>query len=126
MKFKKKIFDALKDYAGGALKKKIIELATGEITQWLFSRLPFLAWGPIGAIVSWIVTKGIIRIIDKTIIGAHVLYIYADTTFDRKSVEKIIKKINQFGKEVTDEERKKLDDELAIDVRELIRYGTIG
>lgn len=123
---KNPLVNALAGYAGGVIKSKIIELATGEITRWLFARLPFLAWGPLGAIVSWVVTKGIIKIIDKTIIGAHVLYIYADTTFDRKAVEKIIKNINQLDKGVTDEERKKLDDELAEASIELIRFGTIG
>lgn len=122
---KKALFDALKNYGGGVLKKKLIELGTKQITQWLFSRLPFLAWGPVGMIVSWVVTKVVIRIIEKTIIGAHVLYIYADTTFDRKAVEKIIKQINQLDKGVTDEERQRLDKDLAIASRELIRFGTL-
>lgn len=123
---KKPLLNALAGYAGGAIKSKLIELATGEITRWLFARLPFLAWGPIGSIVSWFVTKALIKIIDKTIIGAHVMYIYADTTFDRKKVENIIGKINQLKEGVSNEERQKLDDELASASIELIQFGTIG
>jgi len=119
----KKDNSALKDYAGGVLKRKLIELATDNIMRWLFSRLPFLAWGPLGTIVSFFVTKLVIQILDQTIIGAHVLYIYADTTFDRMKVEAIISKINRLGKGVSIAEIKKLDDELAAASIELIRFN---
>lgn len=121
----KKANSVLRNYAGGLLKRKLIQLATDNIVEWLFSRLPFLAWGPFSVIVSFIVTKIVIRILDQTIIGAHVLYIYADTTFDRKKVEAIILKINRLGKGASIAEIKMLDKELAIASRELIRFGTL-
>lgn len=64
-----------------------------------------------------------IQILDQTIIGAHVLYIYADTTFDRLKVEAIISKINRLGKGASIAEIKRLDAELATASIELIRFN---
>lgn len=122
---KDSVFDALKKYTGGFLKKKLIELAVKDLTRLLFSSLPFLAWGPLAVVVRFVITNLVIKILDKTIIGAHVLYIYGDTTFDLKKVEKIIQKINKLKKGVSDAEKEMLDKELAAASRELIRFGTL-
>lgn len=120
------IWKALSDYVGGPLKKRLIKMAVDQITKFLFKKLTFLAWGPVGSIVSYFVTKGVILIIDKTVIGAHVAYIYGDTHFDKIAVMKVIKKFKEFESEgLTDEQRQKLDIELADAGRELIRFGTI-
>ena len=122
---KDEFLDALKDYIGTQLKKAIIKKVVEQITGWLFRKLAFLAWGPLGSIVTYFVTKGVIWLLDQTIIGAHVLYIYGDTTFDRKRVEKLIQKFNKFDENTTDEERKKLDEELDKALIELMQFGTI-
>ena len=120
------IWEALKNYSGGLLKKNLIKMGVKQVTKIIFKNLSFLAWGPVGKIVTYFVTKGIVLIIDKTVIGAHVLYIYGDTHFDKIAVRKIIKKFKELeGEGLTDEQRKKLDSELAAAGRELIRYGTI-
>jgi len=120
------IWEALKDYVGGSLKKRLIKMAVEQITKFLFKKLTFLAWGPVGSIVTYFVTKGVVLIIDKTVIGAHVAYIYGDTHFDKLAVIKVIKKFKELESEgLTDEQKKKLDIELADAGRELIRFGTI-
>ena len=85
--------DILKEYIGTTLKKKLIELAVGQIRSRLFSMIPFLAGGILGKIASHFITKGVIFLMDQTIIGAHIGYIYFDEHFDRKKVEKIIIKL---------------------------------
>ena len=120
------IFEALKGYVSGPLKKGIIKMAVKQITGFLFKKIAFLAWGPVGSIVTYFVTKGVVLIIDKTIIGAHVLYIYGDTHFDKQAVVKVIMKFRELDKEgLTDEQKKKIDIDLANAGRELIRFGTI-
>ena len=120
------IKSVLDGYVGNALKKKLVKLAVEQITQRLFIALPFMAWGPLGSIVVWGVTKGIIFLIDETVVGAHVLYIYGDVHFDKVRVQKMIRKIRAATKEgLTDEQIKKMDDELALDLIELMEFGTV-
>ena len=122
----KAVQEVLKGYIGQAAKKKIIALAVGQITSRLFAFLPFLAGGPFGWLIGRYATKAIIFIMDKTLIGAHVLYIYGDVHLDKKAVRDIIKKIQKSTEEgLTDEERKKLDDELAEKLISLMEFGTM-
>ena len=122
----KLIWEGLKAYTGGSLKKRLIKMAVGQVTKFLFAKLPFLAWGPLGFIVTQLATKAVVYIMDQTIIGAHVAYIYGDTHLDKVRMRNVIKKFRELEKEgMTDEQRKKLDDELADAGRELIRFGTI-
>lgn len=120
------ILKALKDYVGGPVKKRLVKMATQQIMKFLFKKVAFLVWGPLGPIVGYFVTKGVVLIMDKTVIGAHVLYIYGDVTFDKIAVRKVISKFKELEKEgMTDEQKQKLDIELASAGRELIRYGTL-
>jgi len=122
----KAIQEVLVGYAGNAIKKKLIKLAVGQITSRLVAFLPILGAGPIGWIVGKYVTKAVIFIMDKTIIGAHVLYIYGDVHLDKKAVRDVIKKIRESTQEgISDEDRKKLDDELAKKLIDLMEFGTM-
>lgn len=124
-KWDSKLLDALKNYVGSNLKQKIIKKATEQITRWLFSKLSFLAWGPLGSIVSYFVTKGVIFIIDETLIGAHVLYIYGDATIDRKKVEKVIEEFYKYNGVMTDEEITIIDAKFSVVLPELMELGSL-
>lgn len=122
----KMIQTVLKGYAGSAIKKKLIKLAVEQVAQRLFIALPFLSWGPLGWIVGKYLTKGVMYLFDETLIGAHVLYIYGDVSIDKKAVRNVIVKIQEASKEgLTDEQIKKLDDELADKLLNLMQLGTI-
>ena len=120
---KKQILDALLNYAGGVVKKRLIKMAVEQLIKVLVTYLPFTMWGPLGVITRYFVTKLVIVIIDKTVIGAHVLYIYGDTHFDAVAVRKIITKFKEFEGEMTDEQRDKLDAELVAAGHELGKFS---
>ena len=107
----------------GDLKQRITKMGVDQLLGILISKAPFMSFGPLKGIATFFIKKGVTALMEQTIIGAHVLYIYGDTHFDKLKVQKIIKKMSALEGEMTDEQRQKLDAELASAGRELIHFN---
>lgn len=112
----KGVADEIRDY--------VLKTAVQQVMKYLFSKLAFLSWGPFGGIAQYFVTKLVVIMIDKTILGVHILLIYADVNSDVKEVKELVKKINSLKGKNADE-LKGLDEELAKAQLDLIRFGFI-
>jgi len=108
----------------GSVKGLIIKKIVEQAMKALLAKLPFLAWGPLGWIASHFLTKLLEFLIDKTILGATILYIDISNAGKVSDVETVIEKIAEAKvKGATNEELDELDKELAKKGRDLIKFG---
>lgn len=108
------------DQIKGPVVKYIVKQAMGA----LISKLPFLASGPIGWVVSYFVTMGVEFLAKNTILAVTLQYIDISNGGKVKKVDEATEKIHKAKKEgATSEEIKKLDDELAKAGLDLIEFG---
>lgn len=108
----------------GTVKGLVIKVIVKQAMTGLLTKLPFLSLGPLGWITSFLITRFVEFLTDKTILGATLLYIDISNDGKVKAVEKATEKINDAKKQgATNEEIERLDKELAKVGRDLIKFG---
>ena len=109
--------------AGYSLKKYLLSRAKDKILAHLFSKFAFLGWGPMGWLTGFIVDNALKRLAEETEELARLMYIEHDLNSDLSDVQDTIDKINEGKEDLTDEEKKRLDEELAKRARDLIKFN---
>ncbi len=96
------------------MRELVIKHIVKQAMKAILAKLPFLSWGPLGWITSYLLTNLVTFLADKTILGATLLYIDVSNGKKVKAVDEAIEKVQNAKTEgATVEEIKKLDDELA-------------
>jgi hypothetical protein len=103
------------------LKETIIKLAVEQFMKWLLVKLPFLSFGPLNYITSYIMEKVITKVVEQTILGVKIMNITREVNDQVKEVEKVVEKLKT--KEITLEEKERLDAELEQRVIDLIKFN---
>ena len=85
----------------------------------LILRLPFLSFGPLSFLASFVLEKLVSLIIDKTILGANIGIVNYVIDKEVKEVERLIEKAKAVPEGNTDE-LKKIEDDLIEASRNLI------
>jgi len=109
-----------------SIKNLVIEAIVNQAKASIFTKIPFLTFGPFAWIASLFLQKFVRFLVDQTILGATFLYIDISNQIKVRAVETAISNINKAKKEgASDDELRELDKELAKTGRDLIRLSHI-
>lgn len=71
----------------GTLKETLIKVATEQAMTWLISKAGFLAWPVVNPVVSWVITKFVTLLLEKTILGINEAWIKIENTGEIRAVQ---------------------------------------
>lgn len=107
----------------GILKDTLTKLVIKSATSLVFKKIPFLAWGPIGPLVSGIIEKFVIMLFNET---EMVIFLkYTDFRISRQGKEFSEAAIRNFEIQRTgsEDEKRKSEEELISAFRNFIKLA---
>lgn len=105
-----------------ALKSIIMQQAREKILAYVFKKVAFLSWGPMGWLTGFIVDRALEAMVEQTEIMVRLAHMHYDINSDLKDVEETIKEIKQ-SEGMDDEEKKELDRKLKEHFRDLAKFN---
>lgn len=109
------------------IRDLVIRFAVDQALKVIVSKISFLAFGPLKAIVSFLLTKVLRILIDHTILGILFVYIDIKNSVQVSKVTELQSKIREARQRgASKRELDELDDKLAKQGVLLIKFGTIG
>jgi len=88
-----KIEKIVRKYAGLG-KSGFITLISEDVLAFIFTKVKFLSWGPLGWLTGFIVTKIITIAVEKTALGVKFLEIEKQVDDEVNDVKRSLKKLN--------------------------------
>jgi len=110
----------LLDLVRNQLKDYLVQKVVGE----LLKEVAFLSWGPLPKIITFLVEKVILQVLEVGVMYSMIAYVRYDVDNDVKDLEDIVTQIHikMAEKELSDEEIKELDKKLSDAASDLIRF----
>ena len=106
------------------IKKTALDAGKKLLLGELLKRVPFLFWGPLGAVTSLLVTKCLEILIQQTEFGIFFLYIDMRTDQQGKEFSSTAMKNYQIQQHGTPDEKKKSEEELIKAFKSFVRLST--
>ena len=105
------------------IKRLVVGLAKRQLLDFLVKKAAFFALPVVNPLAGWIIGFVLEKALEVTILGVTLAYIELDVNGDVKEVKRILEKIAQKKLEnASEEELRKLDDDLAKAALKLISF----